>query len=192
MPNPSVFGQPVFTSNVASNPSGPVIPTGTVTFTNQSTGQTLGTAPISSGQATLTTSTLPVGNNIITTTYSGDSNFFAGGGGSLTQVVNKADTTTNLTSSPNIGSKCGQSVVFVTVVSPAPPGAGAPTGTVTYTDVTTGQTLAIVGLNTVNGATQDAFITSALTPGNHTIQATYSGDANFNGSSATENFEVGK
>jgi Big-like domain-containing protein len=169
-----------------ATPSGPVIPTGTVTFTNQSTGQTLGTAPISSGQATLTTSTLPVGNNIITTTYSGDSNFFAGGGGSLTQVMNKADTTTNLTSSPNIGSKCGQSVVFVTVVSPAPPGAGAPTGTVIYTDVTTGQTLAIVGL------TQDAFITSALTPGNYTIQATYSGDANFNGSSATENFEVGK
>ena len=139
--NPSSFGQPVaFTSFVNSNPPGPVTPTGTVTFANQSTGQTLGTAPISGGQATLTISTLPVGNNVITATYNGDSNFFGGGGG-LTQAVNKDDTTTTLTSSPQIGSKCGESVTFVTVVSPNAPGAGAPTGTVTYTDLTTGQTL---------------------------------------------------
>src|SRR5262249_25897266 len=95
-------------------------------------------------------------------------------------------------STPQIGSQCGQDVVFVTVVSPAPPATGAPTGTVTYTDLTTGQTLVIQGLTTAQGVQQNAFVTSTLTPGNHTIQATYNGDANFSGSSATHDIIIAK
>src|SRR5690349_15427432 len=80
-------------------------------------------------------------------------------------------TTTTLTSSGL--SQCGETVIFVTVVSPVPPATGAPTGTVTYTDLTTGQTLDTVGLTTAEGVQQNAFVTSTLTPGNHTIQASY-------------------
>ena len=59
--NPSVFGQPVtFTSFVSVALPGSGTPTGTVTFTNQTTSQVLGTATISGGQATFTTSALPV------------------------------------------------------------------------------------------------------------------------------------
>ncbi len=87
--NPSTLNQSVtFTTTVSPQYAG--TPTGTVTFTYSnsvlSVSGTLGTASLSGGQATLTTSSLPVNANTVTATYSGDGNF-TGSNGSTTQNV---------------------------------------------------------------------------------------------------------
>jgi len=81
-PNPSTVGQSVtFTAKIYS-PT--VTPTGPVTFALGKT--TLGTAQLSGGKATFTTSSLPAGSNVIKVTYYGNSNI-AGSSAAVTQVV---------------------------------------------------------------------------------------------------------
>jgi len=83
-PNPSKQGQPVtFTATVSS--SGPVVPTGKVTFKNGS--KTVGLITLINGVATLTTSKLPVGNLSITATYNGDAENNKSTSSPLIQVV---------------------------------------------------------------------------------------------------------
>src|SRR3954466_4567745 len=70
-PNPSLLGQPVvFTVSVAAPAAGLPVPTGTVLFT--SGGSTLGSAVLSGGRATFTTSALPLGSDVVTASYGGD------------------------------------------------------------------------------------------------------------------------
>jgi hypothetical protein len=80
--NPSTVGQAVtFTAKIAS-PT--VTPTGPVTF---SLGKTiLGTAQLSKGKATFTTSSLGAGSNAIKVTYQGNSNI-ASSSAVVTQIV---------------------------------------------------------------------------------------------------------
>ena len=61
-----------------------VVPTGPVTFKVGNT--VLGTAQLSGGKATFTTSTLPVGSTIVTVTYPWNSNI-ASSSASITQTV---------------------------------------------------------------------------------------------------------
>jgi Bacterial Ig-like domain (group 3)/FG-GAP-like repeat len=81
--NPSAVGQEVtFTANITSATA---VPTGTVTF--QTGTSLLGTVQLnSSGNAKLTISSLPVGNDKLTVTYSGNSNI-NGSTASITQTV---------------------------------------------------------------------------------------------------------
>ncbi len=177
--NPSVFGQSVtFTATVSAVAPGSGTPTGTVTFLDG--GSPIGTGTLSGGIATFTTSALTVGNHTITTSYGGDSNF-NGSTGALTgdpQVVNKADTSTTVTSSVN-PSVFGQSVTFTATVSAVAPGSGTPAGTVTFLDGGSP-----IGTGTLSGGIA-TFTTSALTVGNHTITTSYGGDGNFNGSTGS-------
>ena len=177
--NPSVFGQSVtFTATVSAVAPGSGTPVGTVTFLDG--GSPIGTGTLSGGVATFTTSALAVGNHTITTSYGGDGNF-NGSTGSLTgnpQVVNKADTSITVTSSLN-PSTFGQSVTFTATVSAVAPGAGTPTGTVTFLDGGSP-----IGTGTLSGGIA-TFTTSALTAGNHTITTSYGGDGNFNGSTGS-------
>jgi hypothetical protein len=94
-PNPSIEGDAVtFTATVGAGPGvpgTPTPPTGTVVFSQGST--TLGSETLDgNGEATLTTSTLPVGTHTITATYSGDETL-AGSTGTVTHTVEPADTT---------------------------------------------------------------------------------------------------
>ena len=124
--NPSVVGQPVtFTATVSSTAG---TPTGNVTFSRD--GTSLGTVPLSGGQAAVTTSTLAVGPHTITAEYRGDVNSQPSSD-TLIQTVNKAATTTTLTSAPN-PSTFGQPTTLTATVTVNPPGAGTPTGTVTF------------------------------------------------------------
>lgn len=170
--NPSMFGQPVtFTATVRS--SAPTT-TGSVTFTSDTT--TLGTVDLTGGQATLTTSALPVGTHTITAAYTGDTTTnLAPSSAAVGQTVTQAATTTALASSLN-PSAPGQAITFATTVtSPA----GTPTGSVTFSsDTTTLGTVALAG-------SQVTLTTSALTVGDHTITASYTGDANFQPSKIT-------
>jgi hypothetical protein len=85
--NPSILNASVtFTANVSVVSPGTGTPTGSITFKSGST--VLATVPISSaGQATFSTSSLPIGAQSITASYSGDSNFAASTSSTLNQAV---------------------------------------------------------------------------------------------------------
>ncbi|HLJ94968.1 MAG TPA: Ig-like domain repeat protein [Gemmataceae bacterium] len=177
-PNPSIFGQSVtFTVTVAPVGSNMSTPTGTVTFKDGT--NTIGTAMLSGGTATFTTSTLTTGFHTISASYGGDSTFASSTSGNVSQTVNQATTSTTLMSSVN-PSASGQLVIFTATVTAVAPGSGIPTGTVTFRDGTT--TLSMATLDANGRAT---FQVSSLTPGPHTITATYGGDTNFTTSAST-------
>jgi ELWxxDGT repeat protein len=76
--NTSAFGQALsFTATVSANAPGSGTPTGSVDFFDTTTATDLGSATLSGGQATLSTATLPSGNDTITLSYGGDGNFLA-------------------------------------------------------------------------------------------------------------------
>lgn len=91
--------------------------------------------------------------------------------------IGQPATTTVVTSTAN-PSILAASVTFAVSVTPSG-GNGTPTGTVAIKDGST--TLATQSLT--NG--QATFTTSSLSVGSHSITATYSGDANFQGSTST-------
>jgi hypothetical protein len=91
--NPSTYGQVVtFTATLAA--SGPPVPTGTYTFTNNGVNITGCVALAISGtlpyQSQCTTNALTAGSHTVSAFYSGDSNY-SPTSASLTQVVNKAE-----------------------------------------------------------------------------------------------------
>src|SRR5205085_2418679 len=148
-------------------------PTGMVTFLDGATA--LGTAAVnaSSQQATLTTSTLSTGAHSITARYDGTTNLTESTSPALMQTIDKAATTTTVTSSLN-QTLAGQPVVLTATVNVVPPASGTPAGAVTFVDGTT--TLATV---TLNASRQVTMTTSALSVGTHSIAARYAGSTNF-------------
>ncbi len=163
--NPSTLGQLVtFTASVT-----PRTATGTITFLDGTT--TLGTAPLSTGIATLSIAALTQGTHSVAASYSGDSGNNSSASGAISQVVmlNKANTTTSVASTPN-PSASGQSVTFAATVSPS-----SATGTITFWDG--GSTLGTSAI--VSG--KATFSTVSLAAGSHSITASYGGDSNYNG-----------
>src|SRR5207249_3170676 len=131
--NPSAVGQAVtFTASVTVTAPGAGTPSGTVTFQGGAARRGGGTLN-GAGQATFSTTTLPAGTHAITAFYAGETNFNGRTSGTVSQVVNvtKADTTTALSSSAN-PSAVGQAVTFTASVTVTAPGAGTPSGTVTF------------------------------------------------------------
>jgi len=172
--NPSVFGQAVTFTATVSSPGG--TPTGTVTFLDGAT--SLGAATLgSSGMASLTTAFLAVGPHSITASYGGDTNFNANSSSPLSQTMNRAATMVKSISSAN-PSVFGQGVTFSALVAPVSPGAGSPSGTVTFQDGATS-----LGTSPLTNG-KASFTTSSLAAAAHSITAVYNGDGNFNGSSS--------
>jgi ELWxxDGT repeat protein len=174
-PDPSVFGQVVpFTVSVPALSPGKGTPTGSVVFTDFTT--IIGTVSLSGGRATFTTASLSRGNHAISANYGGDGNFLASAYTNYGQTVQKAATTTAVTTSVN-PIVTGQTLVITATVQAVSPGAGTATGMVTFMDNTTS-----LGTGTLNGAHQATFSTSALAVGTHAITASYGGDNNFTSS----------
>jgi len=172
--NPSIFGEAVTFTATVSSPGGS--PTGTVTFLDGAT--SLGTGTLSaSSMASLTTASLAVGQHSITASYGGDTNFNASSSSPLLQTVDKAATTVTSISSAN-PSVFGQGVTISAVVAPVGPGAGSPSGTVTFQDGA-----ASLGTSALTNG-QASFTTSSLSVAAHSITAVYNGDGNFNGASS--------
>jgi hypothetical protein len=171
--NPSSYDQTViFTATVTSSYG---TPTGTVTFYDS--GTSIGTGSLSGGHATLSIQTLSVGSHSITAVYGGNSDFNGSTSSPLVQRVNKAATTTSLTSSLN-PSHHGQSVTFTATVTGA--FGGSPRGSVSFKDGTV-----VIGTGTINTTTHKAtFTTSSLATGTHSITAVYAGNGNFVGSTS--------
>ena len=167
--NPSTSGQTVtFTASVS--PSGA---SGTVLFLDA--GVQIGSAVLSSGQATFSTSSLSAGTHSITASYGGNTSYNGSTSPAITQTVNtaaKLGTTTSLASSPN-PSFVGQLVSFTATVS-----SSSATGTVTFKD-------GAVNLSTVAVTGGMAtYSTSGLSAGGHSITAVYNGDATYNTSTS--------
>jgi hypothetical protein len=180
--DPSVFGQPVtFTATVST--AGLGTPTGSVQFFDN--GNPIG-GPVTlnaSGQAQVTTSALTVGNHTITAQYAGNvpAGFNPSSGSLITnpQTVNKASTTTVITSNQANPVGTGVPITYTATVSPVAPGAGTRTGTVTFFRNGT-PVCSNVAINASGQATCNITFNVA---GNYNITVQYSGDTNFNASS---------
>jgi hypothetical protein len=86
-PNPGVLDRPItLTATVAGAAPGSNVPTGFVTFSCR--GVTLGTATLSGGTVTLTTTSLPLGDDLVSAVYSGDGNFTGFQSAAVTVRVN--------------------------------------------------------------------------------------------------------
>ncbi len=172
----SIYGTPVtFTATVTSGSGSPA---GMVTFFVGSTA--LGTGTLDGGsQATYTTSQLPLGTDVITAMYAGNSNYATSTSAGLDELVSDsapAATTTALrasTSDPYFG----DSVTFTAQVTPAP--SGTAVGTVNFYS----GTKLIGSVAPVAGTAM--LTTSALAGGSESITAVYSGDATLAGSTSS-------
>jgi hypothetical protein len=167
-PDTSVFGQPVTFTALVTGPAGAGLPNGTVTFSDGATVLAAGVPLDAMGQATFTTSALPLGVHTITATFTG-TNFWLDSTSNQVGLTIVAPTTSILSVNPQT-SVFGQLVTFSDVVT-GPAGAGLPNGTVTFTD---GGMVLASGVP-LNGAGQAVFSTSALSVGSHSITATFTG-----------------
>lgn len=185
--NPSVVGQPItFSATVQNTLSGPAPPSGKVQFTvdGHDVGSAVPVQPVvngSPGQSLATSAPLTlssVGSHTFGASFLGTANYKPSSASPGSQAVLKADTATQVASSAN-PSAFGQPVTFSATVAPVSPGAGSPTGTVTFKDGTT-----TIGTGTLS-AEKATFTTASLSAGTHPITAVYGGDSNFKGSAST-------
>jgi hypothetical protein len=175
----------------------PRLVSGTVTWSaNTGCGTTNVTAGYP-GTATCTTSSLAVGSDTVTATYSGDGNH-SGSAGSTNQTVNQAGTSMFMIVSPNQMDYGSATPISITAVLGFGAGGAVPP---TASDVTIGSaglhgTFASPVCTQSNPMTIRCSTTYVLTPadvsGTYLITGTFSGDNNYNGSSANGNFEVNR
>lgn len=163
--NPSGPGAPVtFTATVAELPSGPVNPSGTVSFYDGAI--LLGSETVSGNQATFTTSALSGGAHSITASYSGDASFTASTSTSLSQWV-------QITPAVSLGgfglAQVNDTITWVATLTPAGP--PAPTGTITVADGT--------GASCLITLPSTSCTLTNLSAGPKSATATYSGDGNY-------------
>ena len=174
--NPAVYGQQVtLTATIGVSTPGAGTPTGSVTFYDGSTA--LGTANLVGNQATLPVTTLATGSHNLTAQYTGDGNFTGSTSPVVSETVNQASTTTAL-SVDNNPAVYGQQVTLTATIGVTTPGAGTPTGSVTFYDGST-------ALGTANLVGNQATLpVTTLATASHNLTAGYLGDANFTGSTS--------
>lgn len=172
-PSPSNYGQYVqLTVLVTTASPGSGTPDGTITIYDGNT--SLGSSPLdANGSATLNTPQLSVGNHTFNVVYDGSTNFLASNSTTMTQTVNKAVTTTSLTSSPN-PSASSQLVVLVANVTSNIALPTVPTGNITFYNGNVS-----IGSSPVDANGSATLSTSSLPSGNLSITAGFSGDTNF-------------
>ena len=162
-------------------PSGQPAPTGTVAFTDGSTG--LGVATVGTdGTASVGVSTFTVGTHNVTATYSGDFNYQAVVSSPVSITIGKAATTLSLVSNNVLAGQPATLRATVTVT-----GGGTAGGTVSMTN---GAPALCTPVPVNNGSVTGT--TPALAIGTYTINATYSGDANTLPSTASLPLTIGR
>ena len=172
-PGAVVFGEATSFNATVAAANGTSTPTGTVQFTVN--GSDFGApVPVSGGAASLGgIDSLAAGSHTVGAVYSGDANFAGSNAATKQQVVDKAPTSTVLTStgSPTVS---GETVTFTATVDIVAPGAGTLSGGVQFNvdGVPFGTSVPLTG-NTAELAI------SNLSAGNHQVSATYNGTTNF-------------
>lgn len=173
-----------FTETISA-PTGGITPTGTVTFTANGSGisgcGSNGKVSLSNGTATCSTSNLKANTYSIVAAYSGDSNY-SKTNDTLTLVIGQTGTTTSVASS-SLTSTVNQSVTFTTTVGPANANP-ALSGTVTIID--TSNSNATICAGTIDPTSQQfSCSTQGLSLGSHKVEAKYSNDSNYTGSTSS-------
>jgi len=158
-----------FTIAAATEPG--VTPTGEVTVKDGET-EIFRTTVDASGAAVFT-ATLDVGTHTLTASYEGDAVNLPGSSTPFDHSVQKAFTSTDLTSSA-LPSAEGQPVTFTATVSVQAPGAGTPTGEVTFLAGSV-----VLDSIPLDGSGVASFTTDALDVGTTVITARYDGDSSF-------------
>jgi hypothetical protein len=155
-------------------------PTGSVAFFSNQV--ILGLAPLAAnGTASFTTSSLPSGTDNLLAVYVGDAQNALGFSSTIpTTVLPSFLSTATALSSSNV-TVTPQSLPTLTTVVVANAGTSVPTGTVTFTS--NGQSLGNVTLAANGSAT---LTPASLSSGSDVIQAIYSGDGTYQGSSSNQ------
>ncbi|HEV7570900.1 MAG TPA: Ig-like domain repeat protein [Thermoanaerobaculia bacterium] len=171
----SVFGQAVhFTATVSVIAPAAGQPGGNVTFLAD--GSAIGTVPVLNGTATFETTSLHAGSRSITATYNGDANFNASAATALQQSIAKA--VTRVDASPHSVLIGASPSINVSVSVPARSDL-VPSGSVTVS-----RAGVVLGASPLaHGAV--SFTLAPLPAGDHSLLVAYSGDSDFEASSAT-------
>jgi len=200
-------GQSVNVQIQVSPAGGSVVPAGDVALlaVTGATAQTVGFFPLSSGNASSTTKLLPGGTSYnVTAHYPGDASFLPSDSNPVSVTVNpepslttlKAETLDqNFNFQPFTGGPYGSFVYLRADVTDAAGDLkhGIPGGGVDFWD---GSSLLLISpLNSQGNASTPNFLNSqiggtptglfTLTPGSHSMTATYGGDASFNSSNSS-------
>ena len=154
------------TTTTTSTTSTSTAPQATTSTTTSASATTTALPPTTTTMSPFSTTTAPPATTSTTTSAS-------------TTTTTLPGTTTGLTSSVQ-PSVFGQPVTFTATVAAKSPGAGTPTGTVTFKDGSS-----TLGTGTLNSSGQAMFTTSTLAVGPHSITASYGGDATFSGSTSS-------
>lgn len=184
-PNPSTLAQTV-TFSVAITNTGGQTPTGSVAFLDGS--NTIGTGPLTNGNASFSTSTLTAGNHPITASYAGDSQNAAVVSSVLNQVVKaqQAATTTTLASNTN-NTPAGAPINFTATVNvvTANSGVGNITGNIAFMQGSNILGTAQINTATATGSTGTATLSLTNLPvGTDSITAVYAGNSGYAGSTS--------
>lgn len=172
--NPVAYNDPLaFTANVVTTDKGNVA--GYVTF--QANSKSIGVAQVVGGSATLQNVQLSGGVNSIVAVYSGDANYRSWPSAALKQTVTRLDPVLLVSSLPN-PAPAGTSVTISVLV--LPPGT-SPTGKLSFS--LGGTLLGSVAFTPANPG-KVSFSTTALPKGKDTVTVAYTGDINFNSSTA--------
>ena len=178
-PSPSVWGQEVtVTATLSASMTGTTAPSGTVGFSADGTAiPGCESRPLdpTALTATCTIAGLGAGEHSIGAAYSGDDVYAPSDAPALTQTVQQAASSTSLTTARPVVT-AGESVTLTATVTVLPPGAGVPTGTVTF--FAGGTPLGTVPLHANAGVTTATLTTASLPAGTYAITAAYAGDAN--------------
>jgi hypothetical protein len=170
----------VITATINTTISGSTVPTGTVSFTLD--GGSAGSGTVVGGTTASTTITVPTsGTHTLQASYSGDTNFNSSISPTVIFTVAKTPTTVVVvpsTTTPALGSTLPVSAT----VTPSALGATLPSGTITFT--VDGVAEAIQAVTPGTPATA-SYTLPALSPGSHSIGATYSGDTYYASATAT-------
>ncbi len=179
-PDPSIAGKTVTLAAqlTATPPPGLAVSSapfmGTLSFYEGAT--LLGQQQVAGAGFSLNTTTLTVGTHSIMASYAADS-VYASGSGSCSEVVTALPTVSALSVSPT-STTFGSPVKLTATVSPAtPPGAGTPTGTVSFYNGSS----SLVAATLVNGVASTTL--STLPSGTYALTCTYNGSSVYGGSS---------
>ena len=185
--NPSVVGQAVtYTATVAVTSPGSGTPSSsdTVTFKDGASTISCGSGSVAfngtSATCVVTYNATTGSPHSITAVFGGDANYGGSTSSALTQTVNKAATSTSVTSTSN-PSVVGQQVFYTATVAVTAPGSGTPPSSDTVTFKDGASTISCgSGSTSFNGTLATCSVTYASTIGSpHSITAVFGGDANY-------------
>ena len=188
VPNPSseIPGQQVAYSADVAPTAGTGTPTGTVAFTVGTT--PLCVATLHGGTGSCYSFNAPMGHDVVSGTYSGDSDYTGSAGTSPLLIQTGTYTTVSATpvalAATQEGVAPGQQVTYSATVA-AYVGTGTPTGIVTFTIGPAELCVATLAEGTGSCSTNNAPV------GVHKVIGTYSGDSNFVGSEGQAPVVVG-